>query len=221
MITDMTTNPSPSSGDHDHDAFQRDLERAASGDRDARDRLWANHYELLRSCARTWFDKNWGQQDRGAGISIGGTHIVNAAYERLHDRTAVLGKGRAFFFQCFYTECMRIAVEHYRKTKKDKGRGKLGQRQNLNTQLLRDKGIEADVDAIYDILAELEEQDHAAGLIAMLKVFENRPDENKSGAMRSLYNQEVADLLEMKLRTVEEHWRFAKAFLVTRLGDDS
>ena len=153
----------------------------------------------------------------GVRVSLDGTDIVHAAYERLHDRTAALARGKAFFFRVFYTECMRIVVDHYRKTKNDKGRGK-HQRVELQSSFVQDQRLLADFDAIYDVLAELERQDARVGQVAMLKVFENRAVEGKPGATRGLSNTEVAELLGMGLRTVEKDWAFAKAFLLERLG---
>ena len=199
------------------DAFSNDLQLAAEGDKAARDRLWAEHYDMLRGCAKGWFERNWQRRGDQYGISLGGTDIVNVAYQRLHDRTAAMTKGRTWFFRCFYTECLRIAVEHYRKTKNDKGRGKAG-RAEFESQFLADRRVQADVQQIYDILAELERMDARVGQVAMLKVFETVPDEKKPGAVRGLTNGEVAELLDYSLRTVEKDWAFAKSYLLDKLG---
>jgi len=207
----------PRAPDHGDSPFTDDLQRAADGDLGVRQRLWADHYATLHQCAKAWFAANWQRRGEPFRVSLDGTDIVHAAYERLHDRTAALARGKAFFFRVFYTECMRIVVDHYRKTKNDKGRGK-HQRVELQSSFVQDQRLLADFDAIYDVLAELERQDARVGQVAMLKVFENRAVEGKPGATRGLSNTEVAELLGMGLRTVEKDWAFAKAFLLERLG---
>ena len=202
----------------DGSQFTADLRRAAEGDHEARNRLWADHYATLHQCAKAWFANHWKRRGDEFGVSLDGTDIVNAAYERLHDRTAAMVNGRAFFFRVFYTECLRIVVEHYRKTKNDKGHGKQ-KRVELQSQFLHDQRVHADFDVLYDVLAEIGRQDERMGQVAMLKVFETRPAEGKPGATRGLTNQEIATLLGIGLRTVEKDWSFAKAFLLKKLGD--
>ena len=197
-------------------AFAGDLEAAADGDKAARDRIWAEHYEMLRSCAKEWLEREWTRRGRGRAISLGGSDIVNAAYLRLRDRVAALNKGRSWFFRCFYTECLRIAVDHYRKAKRNKGPGE-GVRIEFVPQLLEDRRVHVDVQVVYDVLAELERIDARLGQVAMLKVFESVPDEKSPGSMRGLTNAEVAELLDYSLRTVEKDWSFAKSYILKKL----
>ena len=212
----MTAVPA-SSGD-DSSLFSEDLRRAADGDLEARNRLWANHYETLQQCAKAWVANHWQRRGDGYGVSLCGTDIVNAAYERLHDRTAALVNGKSYFFRVFYTECMRIVVDHWRKTKNDKGRGK-HKRVELQSQFLQDQRLHADFDVLYELLAELRQLDERVYQVAVAKVFDSRPVEGETGATRGLTNQEVAEMLDMGLRTVEKDWAFAKAWLLKKLGD--
>lgn len=200
------------------DRFADDLRRAAEGDAAARRRLWAEHYEMLHQCAAAWFSRQW--QARGADhqVSLGATDIVNEAYCRLVERTAAIANGKAYFFRAFYTECLRIVIDYYRKTKHEKGRGP-HKRVELESQFLRHHRLEADVDHLYDILAELERKDARMGQIAMLRVFGDRPSPETVGAPRALTNAEIAELLGIGLRTVEKDWAFAKAFLLKQLLD--
>jgi RNA polymerase sigma-70 factor (ECF subfamily) len=207
----------PDRAKHDHEAFEQDLQAAASGDAQARRRLWENHYDLFHQCAKAWLKKHWAGAEEAPRVSLVGTEIVNAAFERLVDRIPALANGRSFFFKAFYTECMRIVIDHYRRTRDHKGRGAM-RRQELESQFVQKERLSADFDTIHDALAELERKDHRMGQIAMLKVLESRPVSGKSGAMRGLTNEEVAELLGIGLRTVEKDWAFAKAFLHRRLG---
>ncbi|MCR9248337.1 MAG: ECF-type sigma factor [bacterium] len=213
----MSASASPPNDDQDR--FAEDLEKAANGDRAARDRLWSEHYDMFRECANSWMENNWQQRGADFGISLGGTDIVNAAYARLRDRTAALEKGRTWFFRCFYTELMRIAIDHYRKTKNDKGRGDR-KRVAVESQFLRDQGVSPDLGPIYDILDELRQMNERTGQVAMLKILESKPDPKKPGAFRGLQNDEVAELLGWSLRQVEQDWRFAKSYIMNKLKSD-
>ncbi len=203
----------------DDSQFTDDLRRAADGDVEARNRLWNDHYEMLHQCAKAWVTQNWRRRGDEYAVSLGGTDIVHAAFERLRDRTAAMENGRAYFFRAFYTECLRIVVDHYRKTKNDRGRGKL-KRVELDAEILKDNKVHADFEVLYGILTELEQQDRRVGQVAMLKVFVNRPVEDKAGATRGLTNAEVAEEMGIGLRTVEKDWAFAKAYLLKRLGEE-
>ncbi|MBL9078157.1 MAG: hypothetical protein JNL08_11675 [Planctomycetes bacterium] len=199
--------------------FADDVRRAAEGDREARDRLWAEHYETLRDCAKAWFARSWRGNDPMRAVSLDGTEILHAVFGRLRDRTAALERGKSYFFRAFYTECLRVVVDHYRKTRNDKGRGDR-QRVPLPSHFLADHKADVDFDVLFGIVAELEQQDARLGQIAALKVFESRPDEESAGARRGLTNAEVAELLGVSLRVVEKDWAFAKAWLLRRLGSE-
>jgi hypothetical protein len=195
------------------DAFTRDLEAAASGDAAARDRLWGDHYELLLRAAKDYMTNRWGQQGPAAPISIGGTHVLHAVYERMRNRLAAMAKGRAWFFRCFQTECMRVAVEHYRRTKRHKFGGG-ARRKDLDSVELPPAPPEVDYSGLLigaiDALAKV---DPVAAQIATYKLLCRVPDEECPGGHRSMQNQEIADLIEYSLSLVEKRWKFALAFI--------
>lgn len=66
-----------------------------------------------------------------------------------------------------------------------------------------------DVDQLYELCAELERQDARLGQVAMLKAFEGLTD------------REVAELLDIGLRTVQKDWAFAKAWLKRRIDEQA
>ncbi len=210
----MVQGSDPQAGDDQR--FADDLRRAAEGDAEVRNRLWAEHYEMLRDCAKAWFDQHWRRQGDQHGVSLTGTEVAHAVYERLFDRTAAMENGRAYFFRAFYTECLRIVVEHWRKTRHEKGRGER-RRVELPSQFVVEHKLPVDFGQLFELCRELERLDARTGQVAMLKVFENRADPDKPGAFRGLTNSEVAAMLGIGLRTVEQDWAFAKAWLLRRI----
>ncbi len=195
--------------------FELDLDRAAAGDRDAVNRLWSDHYEDLRALVLGWFLRQRSKRAARGQVSIGPTHIVGALFERLHDRSAVFGRGRAFLFSCFYQECARIFVDHLRRTCRHHDR-----RVEFESQLLPREHLDAKLDVIAGALETLGRSSKLEADIAAMKIFESIEDDANPGAMRGLYNHEIAERLGCSLRQVEKHWKFAKSYLFAKLGCD-
>jgi hypothetical protein len=199
----------PPSGEESLEKFARDLERAANGGAEERNRFWEEHYPYFKQCAGEWFANRWNRN----GVSIGATHITGALFMRMSNRAAAMDKGRSFFFKCFYNECLRIVVDHWRASKRRRNK-----QQELPTEAmgLEDHGAPIDPVEIVGLLEQLKQLDESVGLVATLKVLESCSDGR--GAQRTLTSQEVADRLGMGLRTVEKHWAFGKAWLKSRIG---
>lgn len=181
------------------DSFDRDLALAAEGDDEARRRLWSEHYEVLRSCAADYLQRQWGGAD-GMRISLGATDVLHEAYVRLAARLATIENGRRYFFRAFLQECMRIVIEHYRRSRNHRGRGAMA-RAPFDSECLPAHQAELGLDAIVEAIAALQQKDERAGQIAFLRVIENKT------------NAECAELLGFGMRTIESDWAFAKAWL--------
>ncbi|MBL9078433.1 MAG: hypothetical protein JNL08_13065 [Planctomycetes bacterium] len=200
----------------DDDPFEEDLERAANGEPGGWQRLWANHYEKLHRFATDWL-ANQRRHGKHKDVSLGGTDIAALAYERMHDRIAATAKGRDYFFASLRYECLRIVVDHFRKTKKHKGRGPL-KRIDFEPHALEGQAAHVDPDVIFDLVDSLGKYGSRVRDIAMLKVFTSRPVEGTPGATRELTNLEVAEELGISQRTVEAEWPFARAIVNKELG---
>lgn len=201
----------------DDDSFAEDLRRASEGDAEARNRLWANHYEMLRQCAAEWLA---GERRRGyhRDVSLGGTDIVDLAYARMRDRVAAMANGKQYFFAAFYWQCLWIVVDHYRRTRKHKGHGDM-ERVEFHPSALAGNSMHIDPVELFDLVDSLGKYGSRVRDIAMLKVFESRPVEGKPGATRELTNAEVAEEFGISQRTVEDEWPFAKAILTKLIAD--
>lgn len=61
-------------------------------------------------------------------------------------------------------------------------------------------------------------RDPMGARIAALRVFENAPDDRKTGSVRELHNAEIAQRLGISLILVEKRWKFAKGYLLAKLS---
>jgi RNA polymerase sigma factor (TIGR02999 family) len=186
------------------DDLEASLRAAAGGDAEAKRRLWAEHYGTLHAAAAAYLARRWRDADGAARVSLSATDVLHEAFSRLHGRIQAVANGRQFFFRAFYQECLRIVVDHYRRTRDAKGRG-AAKRLPFESEYLRAAPPEVDFDAVLGTLAELQQKDARMGQIACLRVLEGKT------------NAECAELLGIGLRTVEQDWSFAKAWLDRRL----
>ena len=208
----MSDDPQPNDRRSTFSAFSADLQRAAEGDAAARRRLWTDNYELFHDCAVQWFQRQWQAAGDERRISLCASDILGEVYLRLADRTRAMAHGRRFFFKAFYNECLRVAVDHYRKTRRHRAG-----RVDLESRFLRDEGLGNELDVLAETVDQLERHDARMGQIARMKVFDHRPDPERPGAVRGLTNAEIGEILGIATRTVEKDWQFAKAYLLQKL----
>lgn len=197
-------------------SFSRKLQQAAHGDADARRDLWSENYELFQTCAAQWFQRAWNQRGDDHRISLCANDIVDEVFCRLVDRTAAMANGRQYFFRAFYNECLRVAVDHYRKSQKHK----IG-RVDLDSSFLVDEQIETNLDLLAETIDKLEQHDARIGQIARMRVFDHRPDPKHPGAVRALTSAEIGKIVGIAPRTVEQDWKFAKSYLLRRIRSEA
>lgn len=136
------------------------------------------------------------------------TALVNEAWMRLADQDRVQWQGRAHYLAIAAQAMRRVLVDHARARGRVKRGGGL-EPVELNTELFHPGG-EDDVDllALDEALKELRELSERQARVVELRFF------------GGLSMEETARVLDTSLRTAEREWRFARAWLLHRLGSD-
>ena len=175
---------------------------ARGGDPRATDRLLPLVYDRLRALAQELM-----QQER-SGHTLQATALVHEAYLKLVDQQRAQWQDRAHFFAVAAQAIRRILVDHARghgRAKRGGGRAKV----TLNEELAATYDEVIDVVALDDALAQLAESHPQHARITEMRFF------------AGLTIEEAAAVLGMSTRTVDRHWRYARAWLYKALsGDD-
>ncbi len=130
--------------------------------------------------------------------------LVNEAYLKLTKGSASAWNDRTHFF-AFAARAMRgILVDHARGHACRK-RGGGAHKVPLDEAVLTSDALSTDLLSLDDALTKLTDKDPTKGRVVELRFF--------SG----LTNQEIAELLDVSLSTVERHWRLARAWLRSAL----
>jgi len=137
------------------------------------------------------------------------TALVNEAYLRLIDQSKVGWENRNQFFALASRAIRRVLVDHARHRLRLK-RGGGAQKMPLEfAEHLCSTVPSTDLVALDDALTRLREKDELKCRIVEMRFF------------GGLNNQEIAEAIGTSSRTVERHWRYAKAWLFRALsGDD-
>lgn len=133
------------------------------------------------------------------------TALVNEAYVILQRQRNVDASERASFLAAAATTIRRILVDHARRRDAAKRGGANAQRIPLHVSIPTDAN-DIDVLAIHDALESLARLSERAAQVVEMKFF---------GGMTGA---EVAEQLGISLRTVNNDWDFAKAWLYRELG---
>jgi RNA polymerase sigma-70 factor (ECF subfamily) len=140
------------------------------------------------------------------GHTLQATALVNEAYLRLIDDSAVEWQNRAHFYGIAAQLMRRILVDHARRRRKLK-RGGNPERVSL-TEVDRRVAEEpsADIVALDEALSSLSQFDARKSQIVELKFF---------GGMQE---EAIAEVLKISLRTVQREWNLARAWLYNELA---
>jgi RNA polymerase sigma-70 factor, ECF subfamily len=133
------------------------------------------------------------------------TALVNEAYLRLIDDTAVEWQNRAHFYGIAAQLMRRILVDHARRRQKVK-RGGACVRVSLAEAEKVVQGQSADIIELDAALSSLSKFDTRKSQIVELKFF------------GGLQEEAIAEVLKISLRTVQREWNLARAWLYQELA---
>lgn len=176
------------------------LRAAREGDRQAAAALLPLVYAELRELARSRLAR------QAPGQTLQPTALVHEAYMRIAGDDAVRFEGQKHFFFAAARAMRDILVEQARRKAGPK-RGGGRKREELDDACALLEPPSDNVLAIHEALDELERDDPLKAEIVLLRYF--------SG----LTMDETAEVLEMPERTLDRHWRFIRAWLMTRLKE--
>jgi len=183
----------------------RILRSLNAGDRSAMDQLLPIVYDDLRKIARARM-----QGERGSH-TLQPTALVHEAYMRLIGLNQIEWQDRAHFLAVAAGAIRRILVDHARSRARIK-RG--GDKEHVpfddNYAVEFDSGL-----GVTQVL-QLDE--------ALENFAKNEPEKARVVEMRffaGLTYTEIAAVMEVSTRTVERHWRFARAWLYRELADET
>lgn len=184
-----------------HDASQnvtRCLERLSEGRSSAVAELMPLVYDELRGLAAARLAAE--RSDH----TLQPTALVHEAYLKLVGQKDANWKGRAHFFAVAAQAIRRILIDHARKH----GAAKRGAGHRVTLSVVEDvpKTAEVDLVALDDALNLLAAQSERQARVVELRFF------------GGLSVEQVAQILEVSPGTVKGDWRFARAWLVQRLG---
>jgi RNA polymerase sigma-70 factor, ECF subfamily len=139
------------------------------------------------------------------GHTLQTTALVNEAYLRLIDDTAIEWQSRAHFYGIAARMMRRILVDHARRRRKLKRGGEM-----LRVSLSEAEPVagepSADIIELDDALTSLSEFDARKSQIVELKFF------------GGLGEEAIAEVLNISPRTVQREWNLARAWLYQELA---
>jgi RNA polymerase sigma factor (TIGR02999 family) len=174
------------------------LELDGSG-RDAVDRIFPRVYDELKAIARARL------RAERAGHTLSATALVHEAYVKLVDQRRVRWQNRAHFFAVAARAMRRILLDHAVARKAEKRGGG----EPVVTLLDDAVGEEASADELIAI-------DQALSRLGALDARQEQVVELRFFAGMKL--DEIAEVLQVSLASVNRDWRTARAFLTTQLA---
>lgn len=159
-------------------------------------------YEHMKRLAASYL------QMESATVTLSPTVLVHEAYVKLSKQASDKYQSRGHFLAIAATMMRRILVDHARARNRLKRGGDM-----VRLVLDEDKTIspsrDSDVLALDEVLEELQKLDTRQARIIEMRFF---------GGMTV---PEVAEVLGLSTRTIENEWKMCRAWLRKRLEDDS
>jgi RNA polymerase sigma-70 factor (ECF subfamily) len=136
----------------------------------------------------------------GPGHMLQTSALVNEAYMKLVDQSRVSWQNRAQFFALASTLMRRILLDHARSQKRVKRGGEIVHVELEEVSVITPEKSE-ELIALDEALERLSEFDPKKSVVVELRFF------------GGLSEQEIAEVLKIKVETVRRRWRLAKAWL--------
>lgn len=172
------------------------------GDREAPERLMPLIYDEMRRLARIHLAREGGHH------TLQPTALVNEAYLRLVDQTRVNWQNRSHFFGIATSMMRRVLIDHARAHATNKRGG---------------GAIRLSIDDV-----QVPAEQRAASLIALDEALEKlaQMDERKSRVVEmrffgGLSDEEIAEVLDVSVRTVLRDWKTARLWLYRELSENN
>lgn len=179
------------------------LQRSAQGDSQAATQLFPVVYRELRVLA--------GSMMRGeSGNTLQPTALVHEAYVKLVSGAQASVHDRDHCFRLAAKVMRQVLIDHARERGRDKRGGGIA-KENLTLDVPdASRGPAAlDLLALDDALVELARADARKAELVELRFF------------AGLTNEQAASVTGLSLSTIEREWRFARAWLLQRLGESA
>lgn len=179
------------------------LSRAHRGDAQALDELARAVHGVLERHARRLMDRHRGPRDRP--VTLEPAELVNETFIKLLEQRNEF-QNRQQFFAIATRVMLRVLIDYH------KGRGRrkrFGGQLRVSLSALGSKGEAPPITELPDLvraLDDLEELDARLAQTVTLRV------------LWGMTSTEVAEVLDVSRATVDRDWRFARAWLATRLG---
>ena len=170
-----------------------------AGDKDAFDKLMPFVYGELRRLAHAYMRR------QGADHTLQTTALVNEAYMRLVDSDKVRWQDRNHFFAMSAKLMRRILVD-FARAKNAQKRGGGEHMVTFDEGLPVVEAKEAELIALDDAMIRLAEMDERQSQIVEMKYF------------GGLTEEEIAEVLDVSVRTVRRDWSVARAWLFRELN---
>jgi RNA polymerase sigma-70 factor, ECF subfamily len=177
------------------------LQRSANGDSRAAGELFPVVYRELRALA--------GAMMRSEGVNtLQPTALVHEAYVKLVQGSQATVHDRDHFFRLAAKVMRQVLIDHAREKNRDKrGGGSRGGGLTLDVPDPSRGSSALDLLALDEVLLQLAAADARKAELVELRFF------------AGLSNEQAASVTGLSLSTVEREWRFARAWLMERLGD--
>jgi RNA polymerase sigma factor (TIGR02999 family) len=176
------------------------LRQWSSGDREAAEKVLPLVYDELRRIAASQL-----RQERSEH-TLQATAIVHEAYLRLSEQSSLRWPSRSHFYAFAAHLIRRVLVDHARIRNCAKRGGELQRITVTEIEELAAAGESPDLEALDDALTALEELDPRKAAVVELRFF------------AGLSIEETAAQLGISPKTVVREWRYAKAWLYTKLS---